>query len=330
MSMPDVTVSIVNHSNREEVIACLDALTAAGFRHAVEVVVLDNASEDGSVEAIEAAHPEVRVIAQRHRAGFGANHNAIYEATESRFVLFLNDDSAMEPSALDALIEFLDANPDVGAVAPEVVGTDGHRQQTAWRARTPLRSLVFALTLAQAGFVQSQGGEALDAEVLSAAALLVRREALGDEPPFDERFFMYCEDEDLSRRIRARGSRLVYLPTVSVTHAGALSSAEVPERRVNEIWRSLPLLARKHHGRLGGLVVTRAIGTGRALIGSAMWLVAHLPAPLRPARAANWSPRGAFLQAANAWRGVRGPGLRELAEEWNAEHGVARALDRPS
>jgi GT2 family glycosyltransferase len=132
---------------------------------------------------------------------------------------------------------------------------------------------------------------------------------------------MYCEDEDLSRRLRARGSRLVYLPTVSVTHAGALSSAAVPERRINEIWRSLGLLARKHHGRVGGAVILRAIGTGRALIGAAMWAVAHLPGPLRPARAANWSPRGNLLQARNAWRGVRGPGLRELAEEWNAAHG---------
>jgi GT2 family glycosyltransferase len=320
VTRPDVTVSIVNHSNRDTVLECLNTLMGASHSHAVEVVVLDNASEDGSVEAIRAAHPGVRVIAQRHRAGFGANHNTVYRDTDSRYVLFLNDDTIVDPGVLDTLTEFLDANPDVGAVAPEVRGTDGHRQQTAWRARTPLRALLFAVTLAQVGFVQSQGTEPRDAEVLSAAALLVRRDALGEEPPFDERFFMYCEDEDLSRRLRARGNRLVYLPTVAVTHAGALSSSGVPERRVNEIWRSLPLLARKHHGPVGGRVVQLSIGTGRALIGAAMWLVAHLPGRLRPARAGNWSPRGYFLQASNAWRGVRGPGLRELAEEWNAAH----------
>jgi GT2 family glycosyltransferase len=319
VSVPDVTVSIVNTSNKDEVLGCLDSLTRGGFKHDVEVVVLDNSSDDGSVEAIRAAHPDVRVIAQPHRAGFAANHNVVYGQTDSRYIWVLNDDTVVDPGVLDALVDYLDANPGVGTVSPAIVGTGGHRQQTAWRARTPLRALLFAVSLAQVGFVQSQGDRARDVEVLGAAALLIRRSALGGSLPFDERFYMYCEDEDLSRRLRAAGHRLVYMPEIAVTHEGSHFSAHIPDNRINEIWRSLRLLSIKHHGRVRGRVVLLGIGTGRALIGAVMWAVMHLPDRLRPARSELWYPRGNFLQAANAWRGVRGPGLRELAEQWNAE-----------
>lgn len=319
---PDVVVSIVNHCNRDVLLACLEPLVGK-LPNSVrsEVVVLDNASGDGSVESIRETYPGVRVIAQAHRAGFGANHNRVIRSTSSRYVLLLNDDVAMDGREVPRLVRYLDAHPAVGAVAPKVLLGDGTVQHTLWRFPRPTVCLRIALTLGARGGQYAVEGAPRHIECASAAALLVRRSAVEEIGAFDEAFFMYSEDTDLCRRLADGGYQVHVLPKVVVTHHkehGA--TAAVSDLLIRESVRSLRLYWRKHHGKLSAPVAAWLRGCAFALSWGATSGIRLLPRRLRPTMADRWSPRVFRLAARGCWRGVEGPGLRELAEEWNRVH----------
>jgi GT2 family glycosyltransferase len=269
-------------------------------------VVLDNASEDGSAAAVRERFPAVRVIEQRHRAGFGANHNTVIRATTGRYVFVLNEDTTSEDWGFERMVAHLDANPRVGALGPRLVYPDGRPQASAWRFPSPATAALGLLTLGRAGILQSGGSETRDVDWAMAAALLVRREALDEVGLFDEEFFIYSEETDLSRRLRRAGWRTQYFPQVTVVHHESQFSAGIPERRINEMWRGRHRYWQKHHSALG--VRVAALCTGAQYAARAL---------LR-ARDRDFAGR-MRLHARDAVR-VRGPGLRELAEEWNKEH----------
>ncbi len=294
----------------------LEGLTAVPAQvEMMVVVVLDNASDDGSADTIRRAFPSVEVIAQDHRAGFGANHNRVIAATRSRYVLVLNDDAEIDAENVARLVRYMDVHSDVGAAGPRVVGPTGRHQQTAWRQPTPRAGLFFALTLGKRGWVQSRGSAPRDVERLSGVALLLRRTAVEEVGGFDERFFMYAEDSDLSQRLAIAGHRLRYVPDATIVHHSQQSSSRVPERRLNEQWRSFHLYLAKHHGRLAGFVTRCLFATGFATKAIVARLLALAPT--------SSSERYRLLasefagDAAGALRGPSGPGLRELAADWN-------------
>ena len=141
-----LAVGIVATSNRDLLIEALEALTGPG-RPEVEhsIHLLDNASEDGTAEVVRERFPEVDLVAQPYRDGFGANHNRLLERNDAPYHLVLNDDATVEPGALDLLVEHLDAHPEVAVAAPAVIYPDGRHQPAAWRFPDPamcLRSLV--------------------------------------------------------------------------------------------------------------------------------------------------------------------------------------------
>ena len=299
---PDVSVSLVNTNSRDLLLACLESLRGTG----VEVVVLDNASEDGSSAAVREHFPDVRLIEQHRRAGFGANHNTVIRATTGRYVFVLNEDTTSEDWGFDRMVAHLDANPSVAALAPRLVYPDGRLQASAWRFPSPATAALGLVTLGRAGIVQSGGSETRDVDWAMAAALLVRREALDDVGLFDEGFFIYSEETDLCRRLRAAGWRTQYFPQVTVVHHESQFSVGIPERRINEMWRGRHRYWQKHHSAAGARAA--AISTGAQY---------GLRSLLR-ARDRDFAAR-MRLHARDALH-VRGPGLRELAEDWNREH----------
>jgi GT2 family glycosyltransferase len=327
----DVTISIVNHSNRALLLDTLRALERDGANRtsSAEVVVLDNASEDGSVEAVAKEFPEVRLIAQTHRAGFGANHNTVIRSTSGRYVLLLNDDAELAPGAIDTLVAYLDSRPAVAAAAPLIRGRDGQVQQTAWRFLTPKASLTNLVSLGKAGFVQAGPGPARRVERASGCVLLLRRAALDEIGLFDEGFFMYSEDSDLCVRLDAVGYEVHYVPEAQVLHHSQQSSSGVPDRRVAEHWRSQRRYWSKHHSRSGVRVAAITSGTLFAVRAAISAVLLALPERIRPKRAANWPPREFWLAARSAWFGPRGPGLRELADEWNQQHPTSASSPTP-
>jgi GT2 family glycosyltransferase len=301
--VPDLSVSIVNTGSRELLLACLESLAGAD----VEIVVLDNASEDGSVAAVRERFPDVRVIAQTYRAGFGANHNTVIRATAGRYVYVLNEDTTAGDWGFAALTSYLDDHPRVAALGPRLVYPDGRLQDSAWRFPTPLVSTLSLATLGRFGVTQSRGDTPRAVDWVMGAAIVVRREALEEVGLFDEDFFLYSEEVDLQARLRSAGWEVHYFPKVTVVHHESQFSADIPERRINEMWRSRHRYWRKHHSAAGARMASLATGAQYA----ARALVSPLAKPADPGLRARMR-----LHAHDAWR-VTGPGLRELADEWN-------------
>lgn len=306
--MTDLSVSIVNTGSRELLLACLASL--AGVE--AEIVVLDNASEDGSADAVRERFPGVRVIAQEFRAGFGANHNTVIRATAGRYVYVLNEDTTADDWGFGRLVAYLDANPRIAAVGPKLVYPDGRRQDSAWRFPTPLVSALGLVTLGKAGVKQSRGEGPRPVDWVTGAALVLRREALEQVGLFDEGFFLYSEEVDLQFRLRQAGWDVHYVPDLTVVHHESQFSAGIPERRINEMWRSRHRYWRKHHSGAGARLAALATGAQYAARAALSPLARRDPGIGGRMR----------LHARDAWR-VTGPGLRELADEWNSRVGTA-------
>ena len=301
--MPDVSISLVNTNSRELLLDCLESLQGAE----AEIVVLDNASEDGSAAAVRERFPEVRLIEQRRRAGFGANHNTVIRATSGHYVYVLNEDTTSADWGLERMVAHLDANPRIAALAPRLEYPDGRLQDSAWRFPSPAVAALGLLTLSRAGIVQSGGRETRDVDWAMAAALVLRREALDEVGLFDEEFFIYSEETDLCLRLREAAWRTQYFPSVTVVHHESQFSAGIPERRINEMWRGRHRYWRKHHSPAGARAAALATGAPYALRGALRARDRDFAARMR-------------LHARNSLA-VTGPGLRELAEDWNRDHG---------
>jgi N-acetylglucosaminyl-diphospho-decaprenol L-rhamnosyltransferase len=304
----DVSVSIVNTNSRELLLACLESLAGSD----AEVVVLDNASEDGSADAVRERFPKVRVIAQELRAGFGANHNTVIRATGGRYVYVLNEDTTAGDWGFDRIVSYLDEHPRVAALGPKLVYADGRRQDSAWRFPTPFVSTLGVVTLGKLGVKQSRGDSPRPVDWVTGAAVVLRREALDEVGFFDEGFFLYSEEVDLQFRLRQAGWEVHYFPAVTVVHHESQFSAGIPERRINEMWRSRHRYWRKHHGVAGARIAAIATGVQYAARAALSPLARRDPGLATRMR----------LHARDAWR-VTGPGLRELADEWNGRVGTA-------
>ena len=302
--MTDLSVSIVNTNSRELLLACLGTLAG----NAAEIVVLDNASEDGSADAVRERFPDVRVLAQGFRAGFGANHNTVIRATEGRYVYVLNEDTTAGDWAFDRIVAYLEAHPRVAVVGPRLVYPDGRQQDSAWRFPTPLVSALGLLTVGKLGIKQSGGARPQAVGWVMGAALVLRREALDEVGLFDEEFFLYSEEVDLQFRLRQAGWEVHYFPDATVVHHESQFSAEIPERRINEMWRSRHRYWHKHHGSAGARVAALTTG-GQYALRAAVAPLAHR------------SAKQMLLHTRDSWR-VSGPGLRELADDWNARVGT--------
>ena len=309
-----LTVSIVNHNGRETLLPLLAALEGQ------DVVVLDNASEDGSVAAVREQFPHVRVIEQPYRAGFGANHNRVIRETTGDFVLLLSHDAEPEPDAVETLARFAESHPRAAVVAPRLRFPDGRDQTSAWRFPSPGVVALSTLTLARAGVVQSKGDTPRRVDWAMGAALLLRRAALDEVGLFDEGYFMYSEETDLCLRLAEAGWERWFVPQAVVVHHDSAMRDQVPRERIAEEWRSRRRYWREHHSTAGVRVAEAATGLQYAAR-------AGIASVLRRRYGAGFAAR-MRLHARSAWRGPEGPGLRELAENWNREH--ARAPESPS
>jgi len=300
----DVTVSIVNHESRDSVLASLAALAAdTGRRVALQVIVVDNASRDGSAAAVRDAHPDVELIARTTRAGYGANHNLALARAQGRYVLFLNDDARVQPGAIDALAAYLDAHPEAAVAAPTLVRSDGSREVSLWPTPTPAADVRAALRLGRARPATLNGTGAQPVGWAMGCALLARRDAAVRAGGFDEGYFMYSEEVDLCVRLAAAGGATHWVPDARVVHDGQATTGDSPERAI-EMARSRRRYQELHYSPGGRRMARLAVSAQFAFLALA---AAARRKPARPFA----------LQAVGAWREPGGPGLRERAEAFN-------------
>jgi GT2 family glycosyltransferase len=270
-----------------------------------EVLVLDNASRDGSAGTARAHGATTEVIALEQRRGKGENDTTLLRRARGRHCLLLNEDSELEPGTTMALHEALDARPDAAVAGATLVTHDGEQQPSAWRFPGPWSALLTALWLHRRFVVQSRGVRVRDVDWVQSAALLVRREAAEAVGYFDPAFFAYSDEVDFCKRLRDAGWRVLHVPHArAVSHEAAPDGAD-PARRIVELSRNRDRYLRKHHSP----------GAARAVRWLTAWTyavraVAALALPGHDAR------RYAGHVRATLFPG-RGEGLAERAADFN-------------
>lgn len=266
--------------------ACLRTLPAALAGLAWRVTVIDNVSGDGSLEMLATDFPDVGVVANVVRLGFGANHNQVVRRLvadgSARYVLVLNDDTELEPEAVTRMVATLDRRPDLGAVVPTVLGGDARPAATRLAyptARSWLRTDRFDIA------------ELPDPEQgwLQGACLLLRVDALRQVKGFDERFFLFYEDVDLSRRLAEAGWGLGTCGEATVVHHGHATVLRPALARdtYRQGLRSRYLYFAKHEGPRPAALLSaagRAILLARATRCRLVWALTRQPATREQAR----------------------------------------------
>ena len=255
--LSQLSIIIVSWNVRELLRACLASLPCEA-----EIIVVDNASADGSAAMVSAGFPGVRLLANVENRGFTGGNNDGLALAGRRFVLFLNPDTVVQGDALDRMTAYLEAHPDVGVVGPQLRYGDGSLQSSRRRFPTLATGLTESTPLAwhwppernrwaaQYHLDDVPADRAQQVDWLVGAALLTRREVLAQVGGFDEGYFMYSEELDWQRRVRQAGWQVVYLPEAVITHYEGKSSEQATAARHIRFNRSKVRYFRKHHGRL--------------------------------------------------------------------------------
>ncbi|MGA8355630.1 MAG: glycosyltransferase [Solirubrobacteraceae bacterium] len=307
--MRDIELSfcVVNTAQRDLLVQGLDAIAQQkrALVFPTEAIVLDNCSQDGSVDAAQ-AHPAAdRVIALPRRQGKALNDSLLLQEAQGTYALLLNEDAELLPGATLALHEALQRDPQAACAGAALRRPDGAPQPCAWRFPTLWTALAGALFLHRRVTVQSRGQRTRRVDWCQSSALLVRRDAAAQVGYLDPDFFVYSDEVDFAKRLHDAGWHSLYVPAAIAVHHEQLSTGTVPQRRIVEFSRNRDLYMRKHHGAVAALAFR--------------WLTA-MPYALRAMAAlvlpGHSSQRYLAHVTATLWP-QRGEGLREAAEAFN-------------
>ncbi len=292
-----LSVIVVNFNGGSTVRQCLEHLWPQIPEGAdgCEVALVDNASSDRSADGLERAFPALRIIRNHENVGFArANNQAIVDTT-GEYVLLLNPDVVLAPGALSTALAYMDGHGDVSILGPKILLPDGRLDPAAHRSfKTPMTYLYRMAGLSRL-FPRNRifgryyltyldENSIADVDSVVGAFLLIRRSVIDEIGMLDERFFMYCEDEDWCWRVKQAGGRVVYHPGVVAHHRKGSSTRTVPIRMAYHWHRSLYLYHRKNIARRYGAVTNLTVYAGIALSLAAkvVLLTAHRVLGRRP------------------------------------------------
>ena len=292
----DLTVIILNWNTCDLLRASLRSLTsephsADGHTIAVQIIVVDNASQDKSREMVRNEFPDVELVCLPANTGFGAGNNSALSGAHGRYVLFLNSDTVVIQGALARLVGYADSAPDIGIVGPKLLNEDGSLQYscrsypnlgTGFFRNTPLGRL-FPKNHFTSDYLLTDYDHASprDVDWVSGAALMMRRSLIDKIGAFDEEYFMFCEDVDLCWRVNhaafkpagdgdqavrsAPTWRVSYFPEAVIYHLIGKSTDLAPTRMTYEFHRSQYLFYRKHYAAETPLLIRPIIPIGIAM-----------------------------------------------------------------
>lgn len=271
----DVEISLVNTENRELLRACLQSLPEACTGLRWRATVVDNASGDGSAGMVRAEFPWAGLLASEWRLGFSANHNQVLrrvlEDGGARYVLILNEDTALDPGCVGELVGLCDADRRIGAAGPVIRGRDGRVQQSHFRFPT-VGQQAWAALRPRSGPRPARG-----TGWLNGSCILIRTDALRQVGPLDERFFIFYEDTDLGLRLERAGWASAVCQSATMLHHGheTVSRPALGSAMERQMLRSRYLYFCKHRGQARAAALqlaTRTALLARALkaLGEAM------------------------------------------------------------
>jgi len=277
-SLP-LSIIIVNWNTRELLAQCLESVGNEILAHgtvpkSAEVFVVDNASTDGSAALVRERFPWVQLIENAENVGFArANNQAMREAT-GKYIMLLNSDTQLLPGTLPPFLAFMEQNPAVGMVGPEIIDGQG-KVQLSWAQFPTLLTELLGVHLRGRKFLSP---EVYAVDWLAGACLLVRREVLEQVGLFDERFFLYSEETDWCKRIVVAGWQIVYYPAVRVLHYEGRSSIQDRERSYFLLHHSKVLYAEKHFGRKSAIFLRVGFVMLAYLKAGFRWVLGNKPA----------------------------------------------------
>jgi GT2 family glycosyltransferase len=286
----DISVVIVAWNARHYLKLCLESLVQAPPRRSLEVLVVDNASADDTIEMIEATFPWVKLIKSMENLGFSRGNNVAIRQCQGRYIALVNPDVILFPDCLDALADFLDQNPKVGNVGPRVFNPDMTQQSTCRRFPN-LWSNFCSATHLESVFKRSRffAGEHMlyfphdsicAVDVIVGCFSMIRREAFDDVGLLDEDLFMYGDDIDWCRRAWNAEWQVVFYPDARAIHDRGKTTAPFPVRFAVAQQRSVLHYWTKHHTFLGVLGI-RSLMIFRNLSRYMVAALAHFVLPRR-------------------------------------------------
>jgi GT2 family glycosyltransferase len=254
---PLVSAIVVSFNVRDLLLDCLRAFYACSDVPA-EAVIVDNASTDGSAEAVAREFPEAKLIRQRVNVGFGRANNAGLQQAEGRFVMLLNPDVTVMPGCVGRMADFLLVRPDAGAVGPRLQRPDGALDLAARRGFPTPAAAFYRLSGLSKAFPTSERfnrynmghlppTETHEMDSGTAACLMIRRAAIDRVGFFDPDYFMYGEDLDLCYRLKTGGWKIFFLPTARAVHLKGSSTRQESGRMLWEFHRAMWTFHHKHY-----------------------------------------------------------------------------------
>lgn len=265
-TVPSASVIVVSFNTCALLQRCLSQLDHACADLPVEIIVVDNASWDGSADMVAETFPHIKLIRAPHNLGFAAANNLGWQQAQGDYLVLLNPDAFIEADTLRTALQRMQAHPDVALAGGLLLGRDGQPEPSARLFPSPLNDLLSLTGLADrfprsrffGRFNRSWADprQAADVDWVPGAFCVIRQSVLRAVGFFDERFFLYYEEVDLCRRIKAAGHRVCYWPDLQITHFGGESSRTLTGQNFSghgrqlTLWRmrSMLLYYRKHHG----------------------------------------------------------------------------------
>lgn len=261
--MDEITLSIciVTYRARDYLRGCLESIAGNPPSRPYELIVVDNNSQDGTVEMLQQEFPQVRLIQTPGNQGFSRPMNMALRAARGAYLLPLNPDTLVQPGALDTLVEFLETHPEVGICGPKVLNPDGTLQKPCRRSEArPWDVIAYFSGLARlfpksrlfGGYLMSyiDEDETHAVQGVSGSCMLIRREVTEQVGFLDERFFAYQEDADYCLQARRAGWQIYYVPAAHVVHFGGQGGSRVEPYRSTIAWHhSYWLYYRKNFAR---------------------------------------------------------------------------------
>jgi N-acetylglucosaminyl-diphospho-decaprenol L-rhamnosyltransferase len=298
---------VVNTNGRDFLLACLEAIertTPSDLEH--EVLVLDNASDDGSADAVRGLDRDIRLIALDRRAGKAENDSRLLREARGEYCLLLNEDSELEPGAVAALLGALQSDRDAAAAGAQLLTPDGREVPCAWRLPSADTALAGAFFLHRRFTVESGGAGTRPVGWVQSSAMLVRREAAEQVGWLDPDFFVYSDETDFCKRLHDSGWKILYVPAARAVHHDQMARDDAgAERRIVEYHRNRNRYLRKHQGRAEAFLMRPVLAWP--------YLLRTLAALFLPGHSA----RRYWLHARQALLPNSGEGIREAAEAHN-------------
>jgi len=270
----DCSIVIVNYNTKDQLLDCLSSIYAhSPEKYMLEVIVVDNASDDDSVEAVKSVFPDVILLPQPDNLGFSKANNKGISISRGRYILLLNPDTVVEKDTLTEMINYMDYNPQIGVAGCKVVLADGTLDKACKRSfPTPLKAFFHFMGLAKLFPNNKRFGaynltyldedEINEVDSVVGAFMLVRKEAIDQVGALDEDYFMYGEDIDWCLRIKQAGWKVVYCPIAKIIHYKRTSSSKRRIQSLYHFYNSMLIFYRKHYKRKYGIMVTFLVYLG--------------------------------------------------------------------